>query len=72
MAEHFVILCPYCMGEIDETTEFCPHCKQDTRNDAPFEMTWEEYAQASRMPCIFCGKPRLELANTCPFCGKRQ
>ncbi|MCX7820699.1 MAG: zinc ribbon domain-containing protein [Brevinematales bacterium] len=71
-SEEIIILCPYCMGEIEEDTQICPHCKQDTQNDAPFEMTLEEYESEPRVNCTSCGKPILELANICPFCGNHQ
>jgi hypothetical protein len=65
-----VILCPYCLGSIEEKVRNCPHCGGDVTNDAPIEMTAEEYQVAARVPCLFCGQAKLKLAKVCPSCGK--
>ena len=33
---NFLISCPHCSGVIDESTDFCPTCGLDTRNEAPW------------------------------------
>jgi len=65
-----VVLCPYCLGAIEEKVRRCPHCGRDISHEAPVEMTLAEYQAAERIPCPFCGKDRLKLAKVCPSCGK--
>lgn len=65
-----LILCPYCLDIIDESTSICPHCKGDTTADAPIEMTLAEYNNAERVKCSFCNKSKLRLAKICSSCGK--
>ncbi len=66
----YLILCPYCMGYINEETTLCPHCAQDTTRDAPFELTLGEYHRMDRKQCPACERWILKLATTCPHCGK--
>ncbi len=65
-----VILCPYCLGLIEEKTRRCPYCGRDVTSDAPVEMTLKEYEAAERTSCSFCGKSRLKLAKICLSCGR--
>jgi hypothetical protein len=65
-----VILCPYCLGIIEEKVRHCPHCGRDITRDAPVEMTLGEYQTAERIRCPFCGTDKLKLAKICPSCGK--
>ncbi len=65
-----VILCPYCMGVIDEETVICPTCGLDVTRDAAFEVSLAEMACGKRHPCPSCGTRIQALADPCPFCGR--
>jgi len=68
--EDVLLLCPYCMGIIDEKTVVCPTCGLDVTCDAAFEMSWEECAQMKRIGCRVCATRIFRLADPCPYCGK--
>lgn len=65
-----VTLCPYCLSKITEETILCKHCEQDTRNDAPFEMSQEEFQSLEKKSCSFCSQSIPELATICLHCKK--
>jgi len=65
-----IILCPYCMSKITEETTLCEHCEQDSRNDAPFEMSHEEFQSLEKKSCSFCSHSIPELATICAHCKK--
>ncbi len=66
--EDYLILCPYCSGVIEESTDVCPTCGLDTRNDAPWELTLAEAAEMKRAACQGCGTRILPWADPCPYC----
>ena len=65
------IYCPYCISEINEQTTICSHCEQNTRDDAPFEMTKEEFNNLDKKECPSCTKQVPTLAINCSFCKKK-
>lgn len=65
-----LILCPYCLGIIDEQNITCPSCNGNIKNDAPIEMTIAEYNNAPQVNCPVCNKSKLRLVKICPSCGK--
>lgn len=65
-----LILCPYCLGIIDEHATICPSCQRAIINDGPVEMTVGKYNTAARIICSYCGNSKLQLAKNCPSCGK--
>jgi hypothetical protein len=68
--EAAVILCPYCLGVIEEQTAHCPTCGMDTRRDAPLEMSLAEARGMKRVPCSFCRTRIHEWADPCPYCKR--
>jgi hypothetical protein len=38
-----IILCPYCLTQVEESVKLCLTCSEDTTHDALVEMTLEEY-----------------------------
>jgi hypothetical protein len=72
--EAAVILCPYCLGVIEDQTAHCPTCGLDTRRDAPWELSLAEARGMTRVPCSFCGTRIHEWADPCPYCkrGRRR
>jgi ribosomal protein L40E len=67
-----MVFCPYCVTPIAEETVSCPRCGQDTRNDAPFEMTFTEYRAEEHKECRHCGASLAKLAVRCPECTEKQ
>jgi hypothetical protein len=61
-----VILCPYCLGTIDEKTKDCPHCNRDTTKDAPLEMTLEEYYNEEKIRS-FLWKAKVKASTRLSF-----
>jgi RNA polymerase subunit RPABC4/transcription elongation factor Spt4 len=70
----FLILCPYCLGIIEETTARCPTCGLDTRRDAPWEVTPDELFGMERRRCPSCGVRIRNASDPCPYCkeGERR
>lgn len=64
----YVLLCPYCQGEIEDQPHLCPHCGQNTDNDAIIQYSTRKYADLPRVPCQFCGRTVIENTIFCPFC----
>lgn len=68
----FVVLCPYCLGLIEETTTDCPTCSLDTTRDAPLEMTLEEAQEIKHKSCPYCSTRIRAWADPCPYCKQGQ
>jgi len=66
--EPYLILCPYCMGIIEEGTTCCPTCGLDPRNDAAFELSLDELYTMKKRQCEFCGTKIRVDSMVCPYC----
>jgi hypothetical protein len=65
-----IMLCPYCLGIIEEQVETCFTCGLDMRQDAPLEMSLAEAQDLKRSPCQFCGMRIQAWADPCPYCNQ--
>jgi hypothetical protein len=64
--------CPYCIGPKPPDAPTCALCGRDTTQDAPEQLSTEQFRTQQTKDCKSCGFKLHELANTCPRCRRRQ
>lgn len=69
--ESELVLCPYCLSEVDEEDDMCEVCEEALVEQEPFVMTAAEYASEPWKHCPHCGEDMLRLATICASCKQK-
>lgn len=68
--ESELVLCPFCLSEVDDQDDACETCGEDLSERDPFVMTAAEYAAEPWKHCAHCGEDMLRLATVCASCKR--
>ena len=68
--ESELVLCPFCLSEVDDQDDLCETCSEDLTQRDPFVMTAAEYAAEPWKHCLHCGEDMLRLATVCASCKR--
>lgn len=68
--ESELVLCPFCLSEVDDQDDLCETCGEDLTQRDPFVMTAAEYAAEPWKHCLHCGEDMLRLATVCASCKR--
>lgn len=66
--ESELVLCPFCLSEVDDQDDVCETCSEDLTQRDPFVMTAAEYAAEPWKHCLHCEEDMLRLATVCASC----
>lgn len=66
--ESELVLCPFCLSEVDDQDDQCETCAEDLTQRDPFVMTAAEYAAEPWKHCLHCEEDMLRLATVCASC----
>ncbi len=68
--ESELVLCPFCLSEVDDQDDLCETCGEDLTQRDPFVMTASEYAAEPWKHCVHCDEDMLRLATVCASCKR--
>jgi hypothetical protein len=68
--ESELVLCPFCLSEVDDQDDLCETCSEDLTQRDPFVMTASEYAAEPWKHCLHCDEDMLRLATVCASCKR--
>ncbi len=68
--ESELVLCPFCLSEVDDQDDVCETCSEDLTQRDPFVMTAAEYAAEPWKHCLHCEEDMLRLATVCASCKR--
>lgn len=68
--ESELVLCPFCLSEVDQEDDECETCASDLADADPFVMSASEYANEPWKTCPACSEDVLRLASVCASCGE--
>ncbi len=68
--ESELVLCPFCLSEVDDQDDQCETCGEDLSERDPFVMTAAEYAAEPWKHCAHCEEDMLRLASVCASCKR--
>ncbi|MFT5582605.1 MAG: hypothetical protein ACI9VR_000181 [Cognaticolwellia sp.] len=68
--ESELVLCPFCLSEVDDQDDLCETCSEELAERDPFVMTAAEYAAEPWKHCLHCGEDMLRLATVCASCKR--